>query len=248
MRAAVVALAAIAVLASAHQSESRPFVPDTKCENEPLASATSKPGFKPGDDVLVQGTCTVGAGGYDLGTIIIANGVLQFDDAAISIRTKAIVIEHGGSLIAGSDAAPFGTKGQLTITFVGPRPDTCPLPFTGSLDAHADWCGKGLVVGHPHWGGELKILHGFASVRLQGVELEKFGKARLGSYPIHLHEADAVATPLTINASSVHHSLKAAVASPATIRRASSRSSTSTSWARATTPAQRRAARPTRYG
>ena len=65
---------------------------------------------------------------------------------------------------------------------------------------------------HLHWGGELKILHGFASVTLQGVELEKFGKDRLGSYPIHLHEADAVATPLTVNANSVHHSLNKCVA------------------------------------
>ena len=95
LRAAVVAVTAVAMLWSAGPSESRPFVPDTKCENETLAQATSPPRFKPGDDVLVQGTCTVGAGSYDLGTITIANGVLQFDDAAITIRTKAIVIEHG---------------------------------------------------------------------------------------------------------------------------------------------------------
>ena len=42
---------------------------------------------------------------------------------------------------------------------------------------------------------------------LQGVEIEKFGKARLGSYPIHLHVAgDGRASTLIINANSMHHS------------------------------------------
>ena len=39
-----------------------------------------------------------------------------------------------------------------------------------------------------HWGGEIKIVKGFAKVEIQGVEIEKFGKDQLGSYPIHIHE------------------------------------------------------------
>ncbi len=38
-----------------------------------------------------------------------------------------------------------------------------------------------------HWGGELRFLQGFNAVALQGVELQKFGKEQLGSYPIHFH-------------------------------------------------------------
>jgi hypothetical protein len=57
---------------------------------------------------------------------------------------------------------------------------------------------------NPTWGGEIKILENTA-VTLQGVELEKFSKARLGSYPIHLHVARATGT-FTINANSIHHS------------------------------------------
>lgn len=60
---------------------------------------------------------------------------------------------------------------------------------------------------NPHWGGEVKILNGFTQAVLQGVELEKFGKAHLGAYPIHLHQLGAVeADTLVINANSVHHS------------------------------------------
>ncbi|HEV8455727.1 MAG TPA: G8 domain-containing protein, partial [Gemmatimonadales bacterium] len=61
--------------------------------------------------------------------------------------------------------------------------------------------------GNPHWGGEIKILTGFTHVVLQGAELENFGKAHLGAYPIHLHQLGPVAAgTLTINANSVHHS------------------------------------------
>ncbi|HEV8455755.1 MAG TPA: G8 domain-containing protein, partial [Gemmatimonadales bacterium] len=60
---------------------------------------------------------------------------------------------------------------------------------------------------NPHWGGEIKILNGFTQAVLQGVELEKFGKAHLGAYPIHLHQLGPVAADtLAINANSVHHS------------------------------------------
>ena len=59
----------------------------------------------------------------------------------------------------------------------------------------------------PHWGGEIKLLKGFAEVVLQGIEIEKFGKNRLGAYPIHLHQLGSVAAnTLTIDGNSIHHS------------------------------------------
>ncbi len=56
-----------------------------------------------------------------------------------------------------------------------------------------------------HWGGEIRILAGYTEASVQGVELEKFGKARLGSYPIHFHMAGA-AGPHLIDSNSIHHS------------------------------------------
>jgi hypothetical protein len=38
-----------------------------------------------------------------------------------------------------------------------------------------------------HWGGETRYLMGFKEVSIQGVEMRKFGKDQLGSYPIHFH-------------------------------------------------------------
>ena len=58
-----------------------------------------------------------------------------------------------------------------------------------------------------HWGGELKFLKGFTQVALQGIELQKFGKEQLGSYPIHFHlDGDLSATPVLIDSNSIDHS------------------------------------------
>jgi hypothetical protein len=61
-----------------------------------------------------------------------------------------------------------------------------------------------------HWGGEIKLMHGAKEIVLQGVEIEKFGKAKLGAYPVHLHVmGDLTAgggTPPTLNGNSIHHS------------------------------------------
>ncbi|MDM0015614.1 hypothetical protein QTH87_24465 [Variovorax sp. J22P168] len=56
-----------------------------------------------------------------------------------------------------------------------------------------------------HWGGEIRLLPGFAEASIQGVELEKFGKARNGSYPIHFHMTGQ-AGPHLIDSNSIHHS------------------------------------------
>lgn len=56
-----------------------------------------------------------------------------------------------------------------------------------------------------HWGGEIRMLAGFAEAKIQGVELEKFGKARLGSYPIHFHMTGK-AGPHRVESNSIHHS------------------------------------------
>ena len=57
-----------------------------------------------------------------------------------------------------------------------------------------------------HWGGEIRILPGFAEASIQGVELEKFGKDRLASYPIHFHMVGNASGRHLINSNSIHHS------------------------------------------
>jgi len=57
-----------------------------------------------------------------------------------------------------------------------------------------------------HWGGEVRILPGFGEASIQGVELEKFGKERLGSYPIHFHMVGEAKGRHLINSNSIHHS------------------------------------------
>ena len=55
-------------------------------------------------------------------------------------------------------------------------------------------------------GGEIVVLPGFKEVSIQGVELEKFGKARIGSYPIHFHMDGNVGNRELIDSNSIHHS------------------------------------------
>jgi hypothetical protein len=57
-----------------------------------------------------------------------------------------------------------------------------------------------------HSGGEIKILNGYKKVEIQGVELEKFGKDRRGSYPIHFHQVGKAPTSTLIDSNSIHHS------------------------------------------
>ncbi len=62
----------------------------------------------------------------------------------------------------------------------------------------------------PYWGGEIKILQGFTAVSLQGVELQKFGKQQLGSYPIHFHMDGDLSSyapaNLLVDSNSIDHS------------------------------------------
>ncbi len=57
-----------------------------------------------------------------------------------------------------------------------------------------------------NWGGEIKVCKGFAEATIEGVEIEKFGKEALGSYPIHFHMVGAFTGKQRVNANSVHHS------------------------------------------
>ncbi len=74
-----------------------------------------------GEDLLVKGACTVGAGTYHYRNVnIIEPGSLTFDDAVIDFWAYGIIVENKASLIAGSDTAPIGMAGgKLTIHLYG---------------------------------------------------------------------------------------------------------------------------------
>jgi hypothetical protein len=57
-----------------------------------------------------------------------------------------------------------------------------------------------------HWGGEVLICPEFSEARMVGVELEKFGKDKLNSYPLHFHMLQDVQGKTTVKANSIHHS------------------------------------------
>ena len=57
-----------------------------------------------------------------------------------------------------------------------------------------------------HWGGEIHIHPGFGQVELRGVEIEKFGKDQLGSYPIHFHMVGKPDKLPVVDSNSIHHS------------------------------------------
>ncbi len=67
-----------------------------------------------------------------------------------------------------------------------------------------------------HWGGEIMIHHGFKALAIQGVRLSKFGKAKLGSYPIHFHLVGDAGNRARIDADSVDHSYNKCVTIHAT--------------------------------
>jgi hypothetical protein len=82
-----------------------------------------------GDDLVVTGPCTVGAGTYHYGDVnVYGGGTLTFDDAAIDFWATGILIENDGALVAGSAAAPIGTAGgALTIHLYGPAQSAPPF-------------------------------------------------------------------------------------------------------------------------
>ncbi|MGA9721388.1 MAG: G8 domain-containing protein, partial [Candidatus Binatus sp.] len=58
-----------------------------------------------------------------------------------------------------------------------------------------------------HWGGETMAMMGLNEVSIQGVEIEKFGKDQLGSYPIHFHMAQDLSGKTTlVDSNSIDHS------------------------------------------
>jgi hypothetical protein len=91
---------------------------DDVCPNGVLAAGS-------GADIVINKACladgNVPSGQYSYGNInIIVNGSLTFADAKIDFWAKGILVENGGSLLAGKTSEPIGTNGGVvTIHLYG---------------------------------------------------------------------------------------------------------------------------------
>jgi hypothetical protein len=66
---------------------------------------------------------------------------------------------------------------------------------------------EGKDAANHHWGGETRSLMGLKEVSIQGVEMQKFGKDQLGSYPIHFHmDKDLTSKTILVDSNSIDHS------------------------------------------
>lgn len=94
-------------------------------------------------DLKVEGPCAVGTGDYYFHNVnIINNGSLNFSDQQIGFYAENIIVENGGSLIAGSPSDPIGKSGgELTIYLWGAEGDP------GALCKSDDHCG----ISDPIW-------------------------------------------------------------------------------------------------
>ncbi len=74
-----------------------------------------------GEDIVLSAPCSAGVGTFHYGNVNIVNGgSLTFQDQAIDFWSKNILVENGGSLVAGSPGAPIGSAGgAVTIHLYG---------------------------------------------------------------------------------------------------------------------------------
>jgi len=87
---------------------------------DPCPAGNLRPKPVVGEDLVLSKACMVPAGTYQYGNInIISGGSLTFNDAKIDFWAKSILVENGGSLIAGTPEKPIGTNGEITIHLYG---------------------------------------------------------------------------------------------------------------------------------
>jgi parallel beta-helix repeat protein len=121
----------------------------------------------------------------------------------ITLSSSPLVNYHFGGPAPGAGAASF-TDGADKNYGIDERAEVGLISRNIKLTAAIptpDPTGASL-----HWGGEIHVMNGFNRVEIQGVELEKFGKDQLGSYPIHFHMVGTPTNPPLVDGNSIHHS------------------------------------------
>jgi len=108
----VTLLVVTAVLAAGGQAEAKGGT-DKECKDQQL---TGSEGGK-NVDLVVTGQCEVLAGKHTFDEVnILDKGKLIFTDAKIDFWASSILVENGGSLVAGTPSAPIGTNPGAVVT------------------------------------------------------------------------------------------------------------------------------------
>lgn len=156
------------------------------------------------------------------GSWIVVAGTDYSPDSGEFVQVQSVSCASGtGGNGSGCTVTLMPTTPLVHYHYGGTAPDTGTKSFTNGVaqnygvDERAE---VGLVsrnikltaavsAANPANGGEIMIMGGFSQVAIQGVEIEKFGKGRLGSYPVHFHLAGTVPAGMALlDSNSIHHS------------------------------------------
>ncbi|MEO6327124.1 MAG: G8 domain-containing protein [Thermoanaerobaculia bacterium] len=142
---------AIATLLTSHTSLAK----DNPFEKCPRVKGTTEslkqlPGDV-GDDLQVAGgVCLVNAGTFKWRHVnILEGGTLSFQDETIDFWADGILVEKGGALIAGTPAAPIGTKAGAVVTIHLYGKDQGASPFGNKSAGLGILCKSGPTCGVP---------------------------------------------------------------------------------------------------
>lgn len=174
---------------------------------------TQKPGaWQAGDWIAVAGT---GFSPFETEFV----QILSFGDMTAAGRVVNLSLAtplkfyHFGSLPPSSGTSTACENGKVLASFCDKEDRNYGVDeraevglISRNIKLTADTPGTGT---DNHWGGEMKFIQDFAEVSIQGVEIQKFGKDKLGSYPIHFHmdgDLKAKGAKVLLNANSIDHS------------------------------------------
>jgi len=163
----------------------------------------------PGDWIVV-GTTSYSPFESEFVKIAAGEGALSFADGLTKIKldpSTPLRHYHFGSPDPGRPSSANANADATTNYGVDERAEVGLVSRNVVLTAKMPNYESSIDTKNIAWGGETRFCKGFAEAKLQGVEIEKFGKDSLGSYPIHLHMVGDVAPGTALfNANSIHHS------------------------------------------
>jgi len=138
--------------------------------------------------------------------IKLTSSTLPFWMANNSYSTSSAIQVRNGAQVYQFSTTAGGTSGsqQPASWPTGIGATVCDNGTGTTCTGGVLWANAGLF--DQAWGGETRVLHGFAAVNIQGVEIAGYGKDSLGSYPIHFHQDGILNTSPLVDSNSIHHS------------------------------------------
>lgn len=168
--------------------------------------------WKPGDWITVA---TSSFSPFETEFVQIASVSTSGQGSALTLRQPLRHYHFGGDDPGVPGAANFGA-GRATNFGVDERAEVGLITRNIRLTSQTPDPATAPADTRLHWGGDMRLCAGFGEARVRGVEFEKFGKEKLGAYPIHFHMAADVRNEPVIESNSIHHSYNKCVAVHAT--------------------------------